>query len=88
MSQVRQRVATVAGIVILGVPVTFVLTMMLVPVWSAIERRWGIESLGHSGPAAWCYLVVLACVVSISLGAYLIRLTRGAPSVTVGEQSG
>lgn len=81
MSRVPNRVATVAGILLLDLPVTFVLTMMLVPLWSAIERRWGIESLGHSGPAPWCYGAVLACVVVVSIGAYAIRLSRPtAPS--------
>ena len=52
--------------------------MMLAPVWSAIERRWGIESLGHSGPATWCYALVFVCAVSVSLAAYLWRL--GGPA--------
>ena len=88
MSHVRQRAVTVAGILLLDVPVTFVLTIMLVPLWSAIERRWGIEALGHSGPAAWCFLAVFACVALVSLGAYLVRLTRGTTSAAHGERSG
>lgn len=78
MSRVRPRAATIAGIIVLDVPVAFVLTMMLVPWWSAIERRTGIESLGHSGPATWCYSLVYACVVVVSLAAYLRRLGRTA----------
>lgn len=76
MSRARPRPATIAGIVVLDVPVTFVLTMMLVPLWSAIERRWDIESVGHSGPAPWCYSLVFVCVVVLSLGTYLRRLGR------------
>jgi hypothetical protein len=76
MSRRWQRAATVIGIVALSLPVTFVLTMMLMPLWSAIERRWGIESVGHSGPAVWCFWVVFACVTTLSLGAYVIRLAR------------
>lgn len=78
MSRARPRAAAIAGIIVLALPVAFVLTMMLAPVWSAIERRWGIESLGHSGPAAWCYALVFACVVVVSLAAYLWRLDRPA----------
>ena len=78
MSRIGHRAATIAGIIVLDVPVTFVLTMMLVPVWSAIERRWGIESVGHSGPALWCFGVVLGGVVAVSVGAYAIRLSRPA----------
>ena len=76
MSRVRPRAATIAGIIVLNLLVAFVLTMMLVPLWSAIERRWGIESVGHSGPAVWCFAVVYVCAVALSLGAYLLRLAR------------
>ena len=37
MSRAR-RSAAIAGIVVLAVPVTIVLTIMLLRVWSAIER--------------------------------------------------
>ena len=73
MSRAR-RSAAIVGIILLDVPVTFVLTLMLLPVWSAIERRWGIESVGHSGPAEWCFWLVFGCVMTISLGAYFVRL--------------
>jgi len=32
-----------------------VLTVLLVPLWSWLEAGTGIESIGHSGPASWCY---------------------------------
>lgn len=39
-------------------------TLLALPLWSWIEARWGIEAVGHSGPAEWCYvaawLVLLA----------------------------
>lgn len=76
MSRARPRAATIAGIILLDLPVAFVLTMMLAPLWSTIERRWGIEALGHSGPATWCFVVVFVCVVIISIAAYLRRLGR------------
>ena len=79
MSSARPRAATIAGIIVLNLPVAFVVTMMLVPVWSAIERRWGIESVGHSGPAPWCYSVVFVCSVALSIGVYLYRLGSPAP---------
>jgi hypothetical protein len=78
MSRIRPRAATIAGIVALDAPVAFVLTMMLLPLWSTIERRLGIESIGHSGPATWCFAVVFVCVVVVSLAAYLHRLGRSS----------
>ena len=78
MSRVRPRAATIAGIIVLDLPVAFVLTMMLAPLWSTIERRWGIEALGHSGPATWCFAAVFVCVAIVSLAVYLRRLARPA----------
>ena len=47
-----------AAMVLLGMPITFLVTMALLPLWSAVERRFGTESVGHSGPAAWCFWLV------------------------------
>ena len=43
------------GIAIVLAPVSFALTIALLPLWAWVERAFGIESIGHSGPAEWCY---------------------------------
>ncbi len=53
-----QRLAITVAILVLGVPFTFAATFALLPLWSMIEERYGIESVGHSGPADWCFWVV------------------------------
>ena len=69
------------GIVVLSMPLTFVITMALFPVWSSIERRWGIESVGHSGPADWCFWVVFAlCIIMLVAG---MRWLRGPSEVAL-----
>lgn len=40
------------------VPLSLVVTFILLPVWSWLEATFGIESVGHSRPAEWCYVVV------------------------------
>jgi hypothetical protein len=42
-----------------AVPVTGFLTLVLFPFWDWFEKQSGIESLGHSGPADWCFVAVL-----------------------------
>lgn len=81
MTRIGHRAGTIAGIVALSLPVSFYLTTVLLPVWSEIERRWGIESVGHSGPAGWCFVAVFASVVTISLTVYHLRM-RGPASAT------
>lgn len=34
---------------------SLLLTIGLVPFWRWLEATTGLESIGHSGPAAWCY---------------------------------
>ncbi len=45
-------------IIIVTVPLSIIATILLVPFWSWLEASTGIESLGHSGPAEWCYAVI------------------------------
>jgi len=52
------RLVMTVAIVLIGVPITFAATIALLPLWSMIERRYGIESVGHSGPADWCFWTV------------------------------
>jgi len=62
----RLRAAiTGLGVALLSIPVALLVTILLVPFWSWLEATSGIESLGHSGPAVWCYLAVYLLLVSI-----------------------
>lgn len=53
------------AICLISAPIAIVVTIALLPLWSWIEATFGIESIGHSGPAEWgylaCYLLVLSC---------------------------
>ena len=85
MRRVGRAVLLLVGIVVLSMPVAFVVTIMLMPLWSAIERRWGIESVGHSGPADWCFWLVFAtCIMTFTIVARRWRTGRGV-TTTVGE---
>lgn len=58
MIRIWRTLAVIGLVALLGVPVTFFATIALLPLWSAIERRYDIESVGHSGPADWCFWTV------------------------------
>lgn len=63
-----------AGLVVLLLPVTFIVTFLLSPLWSWIEDTFNIESIGHSGPANWCFDVVFALLVgSVIPGFWVLR---------------
>jgi hypothetical protein len=54
----KPALASAPGILVallLSLVVGAVLTVLLVPLWSWLDAGTGIESIGHSGPASWCY---------------------------------
>ena len=67
MIRIWRGLAVLGLIVLLGVPVTFFATIALLPLWSVIERRYGIESVGHSGPADWCFWTVFVLYLIAAL---------------------
>jgi hypothetical protein len=61
----------------LSIPIALVATFLLMPLWSWIEERFGIESVGHSGPAEWCFAATYA-VIAAAIAAILLRPRRGS----------
>lgn len=62
-------------LVLLLVPLSVVTTLLLFPFWSWFEKATGIESMGHSGPAGWCYLAVLGLMAAACAAVALVRRT-------------
>jgi hypothetical protein len=62
------------AVCLISAPIAIAVTIALLPFWSWVESMSEIESVGHSGPAEWCYLVcyniILACIF---LGCWAIR---------------
>ena len=67
MIRLWRGLAVIGAIVLFGVPVTFAVTIALLPLWSAIGARYGIESVGHSGPADWCFWTVFVVYLLAAL---------------------
>ena len=61
------------SIIIISVPVTILITIILLPLWSWFESAAGFESLGHSGPAGWCYLFIFILIYAIGIIVFSIR---------------
>ena len=66
-------VLTLLAVILIAAPLSAVITILLFPVWSWFEASVGIESVGHSGPAEWCYAVVFFLLVA---GAALTLFAR------------
>ena len=64
-----------------GVPLSALLTLLLWPWWGWFEAHTGIESLGHSGPADWCFVATLLACWLVG-GALAWRAMRGDGDAT------
>ena len=71
-----RHLALALGIAAVCLPAAFLLTFLLLPLWSWIEATYKIESVGHSGPADWCFWVVYAFLAIVGLGVYTLKATR------------
>ncbi len=59
---------------LVGVPSVMIVTYMLSPLWWWIERAQGIEAMGHSGPAGWCFRLILGLYIVVwGIGILLVR---------------
>ena len=69
------------GAVLLGwIPLGLAVIFMLLPLCSLLEASHGIESVGHSGPAQWCYVAVYAILnLLVSVTLWYGRIANIAP---------
>jgi len=66
----------IAAITAICIPVAVVVTLLLHPLWRWIEARYGVEAIGHSGPAEWAYYLILVLFLAPALLFYWRRLVR------------
>jgi hypothetical protein len=58
-----------------AIPASQITTPLLTPVWRYAEERLGVEAIGPSGPADWCFIVMyVLCLVAC--GAFWWTLLR------------
>jgi hypothetical protein len=72
MKRLLSTVISLLIIIIIAVPLSIVVTIVLSPFWSWLETSTGIESLGHSGPAEWCYLATFLLLSTAITSVFLI----------------
>jgi len=60
--RIKLVVITLA-LIIICLPLAFVITVFTNPFWLWIEKTFSVESVGHSGPAEWCYITVYLLLI-------------------------
>lgn len=73
MKRPLRVVLTLLAVILIAAPLSAVITILLFPFWSWFEASVGIESVGHSGPAEWCYAVVFFLLVAGGALTLLVR---------------
>jgi len=63
MANRLRGVGIALAICLVSAPIAIVVTIALLPLWSWIESMFEIESIGHSGPSEWCYLVCYSIIL-------------------------
>ena len=74
--RILRYVLGVSVILVLLTPAASIVTFLLSPLWSFIEARYGIESIGHSGPSDWCFELVYSLLAVVALLAYWRAMRR------------
>jgi hypothetical protein len=57
-----KKILSSIGLFLLLIPASVVITFLLMPFWSWLEKNTGIEAVGHSGPSEWCFVAVFAII--------------------------
>jgi len=53
-------------LIIICIPMAIIITIFSNPFFLWIENTFSIESVGHSGPAEWCYIAVYIILLGAS----------------------
>jgi hypothetical protein len=69
----HKRLLIFLGLILFAVPLAIFITLISKPLFLWIEITFSIESVGHSGPAPWCYIAIYILLVA-TIGFILIRI--------------
>ncbi|NOT08360.1 MAG: hypothetical protein HOP28_09160 [Gemmatimonadales bacterium] len=78
MQRALRAFAQLSAILLVCLPIAVLATLALTPFWSWLERAAGVESIGHSGPAEWCYYLVYALSLLAWLAVRAVRRRKAA----------
>ena len=82
MRRFLKVILVIGFVLVLLAPAAIAITFYMMPLWLWIELNYQIESIGHSGPAEWCFVTTYAALAVVSLSTLaLLTLTRGKKSV-------
>ncbi|HYN10347.1 MAG TPA: hypothetical protein VES67_23370 [Vicinamibacterales bacterium] len=83
-----RRLIIFVVVLLLTVPLAILTTILAMPFFAWVEARFGIEAVGHSGPAEWCYVsVYVTMLAAFTLGSQRFVSRFEAQSKTGSSQA-
>ena len=75
-----KKILVIVAVLICALPCAAIVTFLLTPFWRWFEAKTSFESIGHSGPAPWCFGVIYAMFVGAAIGTLLWNWIRRSKS--------
>ena len=70
------------GICIAAVPAAAIASFLLFPFWRWFEGMTQIESIGHSGPADWCFVAIYCLILLSSFGVWFLSRNKDPTKIS------
>lgn len=78
---ILKALGTIVAAIVLAFPITFVTGFASAPLLRDAEKSWGIELIGHSGPADWLlWTIWIVISTAIATSIWLLTRKRGGPA--------
>lgn len=77
------------ALLVVAVPIAAIVTFLASPFWNWFEAKTGIESIGHSGPAGWCFAAVCGFTSLFMVAGWLClsRIAKAVRQTTAGGEN-
>ena len=75
-----KKVFTALALCLVALPLAAIVTFLLIPLWRWLEATTGVESIGHSGPANWCFVAVYLVILAAAFGIWFFSSGSGPSS--------
>jgi len=86
MRRFLKVILVIGFVLVLLAPVAIAITFFMMPLWSWVELHYQIESVGHSGPAEWCFLATYVVLAAVSLSTLALLTLTGRKRAATSDK--
>ena len=86
MRRFLKVILVIGFVLVLLAPVAIAITFFMMPLWSWVELHYQIESVGHSGPAEWCFVATYVLLDAVSLATLALLTLTGRKRAATSDK--